>query len=273
MLIRTLNFSDIPAALCLTAAAGWNQTAQDWQNLIHLAPQGCFGLEYDGVLAATTTAVCYGRELAWIGMVLTDRDYRRRGFARRLMEHALGYLEQQQVQWIKLDATEMGRPLYQELGFRDECPIERWVRSGRDALGCSRPPDPLGVFDPALDRIAFGAPRTDLLKLLAPIGSASLAGSFAMCRPGANAYYFGPCVSRSAEDVRELLRSFLVRHGQLDMYWDLLPGNAHAVDLAHEHGFERARELVRMVRPGTRGAPALVHNDGCVFAIAGFEYG
>ena len=70
-ILRNLVASDIPAAIGLSEEAGWNQTSEDWRMLIDLAPQGCLAIEADGQLAATTTLLCYGRRLAWIGMVLT----------------------------------------------------------------------------------------------------------------------------------------------------------------------------------------------------------
>jgi len=53
----------------------------------------------------------------------------------------------------------------------------------------------------------------------------------------------------------------------------VLPGNAAARALAEEFGFAPLRNLVRMARPGVGSARPFVHNDCCVFAIAGFEYG
>ncbi|MGA2589035.1 MAG: GNAT family N-acetyltransferase [Bryobacteraceae bacterium] len=274
--LRILEPADIPRAVRIAEAAGWNQTDTDWRNLLRLAPETCFGLECEGALAATTTAVCYERKLAWIGMVLTDADYRRRGFARRLMEHAIEALAQRQVAWIKLDATEMGAPLYRSLGFQDECAVERWGRSGGDAEQARdltwAVPTLLDL--PALDLTAFGADRSPLLAVLAPLGAAELPGQgYAMARPGAKAAYFGPCVSRSTEAAHELLRWFLGPHPHAPVYWDLLPDNAEAVRLACAFGFAPVRRLVRMARPGAPGAAPLAHDDSKVFAIAGFEYG
>jgi len=256
----------------LKEAAGWNQTETDWRNLMRLAPEGCFGIEGGAGLAATTTAVCFGRELAWIGMVLTHPEYRGRGLARALMEHAVAYLESKGVEWIKLDATHMGRPLYAKLGFEDECAIERWG----SVAGLSR--DPAGLPERAenpgrsLDREAFGADRGGLLHVLAQIDAAATGDGFAMGRPGANAAYFGPCVARDAGSARQLLRWFLSRHTG-DVYWDILPQNREAVRLAEEHGFRPLRKLVRMARPGRHGARPFRHDDSLVYAIAGFEYG
>jgi GNAT superfamily N-acetyltransferase len=273
-LVRALTPADIPAAMRIKEAAGWNQTETDWHNLLALAPETCFGLECGGVLAATATAVCYGRKLAWIGMVLTDPAHRRRGFARRLMQHAIDTLMARQVEWIKLDATEMGSPLYRELGFEPECGIERWGATAGPAPGI---PDLSGRDQPrALDRQAFGADRSELLAMLAPLGAAGVAdhgNGYAMARPGSQAAYFGPSVSRRAETAEELLAWFLARHPQEPVCWDLLPSNSEAVRLARAAGFAPLRRLVRMVRRGVPGAAPLVHDDSQVFAIAGFEFG
>lgn len=255
-------------------AAGWNQTEIDWHNLLHLSPENCWGLECEGVLAATTTSVCYGGSLAWIGMVLTDPEFRRRGFGRRLMEHALSAVDSQ-VDWIKLDATDMGAPLYRDLGFQDECPIERWgatvVQPHAAAQGITG--NSAGGWN-SLDGTANGADRSALLATLAPLGAAAIPGrAYAMGRPGSKAAYFGPCVSQSPEAARELLIWFLNRHPGEAVYWDLLPDNTEAVGLARQFGFQPLRRLVRMIRPGKPGAQSLKPDLSQTFAIAGFEYG
>jgi len=274
VLIRPLRASDIPAAMRLKEAAGWNQTEHDWRNLLELEPEGCFVLECDGVVASTATCICYGRELAWIGMVLTAPEFRGRGFARRLMERALEFLRARGVAWIKLDATDMGRPLYLKLGFQDEAPIERWAREPF-AGPVEAPPVASGLaVEEALDREAFGADRRHVLQRLARWEAVSLPGAgYAMGRPGSIAFYFGPCVCRSPQAARSLLSYFLARHPQQTVFWDILPGNRAALRLAEEFGFRRRRQLVRMVAPGAAGAPPLAHNDALVYGIAGFEYG
>src|SRR5438067_1535845 len=113
--------------MALKEEAGWNQTEQDWLNLFEFAPDSCFGIDIDSTLAATTTLVRYGSDLAWVGMVLTAARCRRQGLASALMQHALDFLTRKPVDWIKLDATEMGQAVYRNFGFQDECVIERWL--------------------------------------------------------------------------------------------------------------------------------------------------
>lgn len=269
---RLLSVADIPAAMRLKEAAGWNQTEQDWRNLLRLEPGGCFGIDCDGEIRATTTAVCYGEDLAWIGMVLTDPAYRGRGLARRLMRHAIEYLERRRVRWIKLDATDMGRPLYLQLGFEDECAIERWVRPA-GPLRCDVP-NVSREIDLQLDRAAFGADRSTLLRVLCETGwAASLPSGFAMGRAGSNAVFFGPCVSRSEETARKLAELWLSQCGAESAFWDLLPSNRSAERQARELGFAPLRRLTRMARRGVPGASKFFVSDCEMYATAGFEYG
>src|ERR1700733_11291194 len=120
--VRILEASDVPQGLALSRAVGWNQTPADWALVIEMNPQGCFAMECDGTLVATTTTIRYGTELAWIGMVLTHPEFRGRGYARALMCAAVDHLSD--VATVKLDATEMGAPLYRQLGFEEDGVIE-----------------------------------------------------------------------------------------------------------------------------------------------------
>ena len=50
-------------------------------------------------------------------------------------------------------------------------------------------------------------------------------------------------------------------------------GNAEALRLARDFGFQPLRKLMRMARRGVAGADEFVRDDSLVFAITGFEYG
>jgi GNAT superfamily N-acetyltransferase len=272
--VRPLGPGDLPALEKLVAAAGWNQTPDDWRRVMRIQSDGCFGIEADGRVVSTATNVVFDTDLAWIGMVLTHPEYRGHGFARRLMDQSLDFLRRSGVRWVKLDATDMGRPIYARLGFVDECPIERWRRPA----GAPSAPARVDSFDlavfAAMDRAAFGADRSRLLRDLAAQDAAGVSSTgYAMYRPGRVAGYLGPCVASDTPAARRLLRHFLNRYGDRDTFLDLLPGNKAAHDLAAEHGFQPVRRLVRMsLRLGTRAREVSVRDD-YVFAIAGFEFG
>ncbi len=266
---RLLTVADVPQGMALKQVAGWNQTERDWLRLLELEPEGCWGIDGDGRLVSTATALCYGTDLAWIGMVLTHPDYRGRGFASRLMERALEFTDRRGVECVKLDATDMGAPIYRKFGFHDECAIERWSRvetGGKPAGHLAAAPF---VPDWGLDREAFGADRKRLLSALPLEYAATIAGEgFAMGRPGSNSLYFGPCVSRSAAAARSLVMRFLDLHPSEPVFWDILPENRAAAELASELGFAPVRRLIRMAR-----GPSPPVDNCKVYAIADFACG
>jgi RimJ/RimL family protein N-acetyltransferase len=252
--IRKLEPRDIAAILALASAAGWNQTAADIEMLLRLAPDGCFGIECDGVVAATTSLLPIAPREAWLGMVLTGDAFRRRGFARRLVEHALEAANSMHIPTIGLDATDMGRPLYASFGFCDEQPVERWSgrlqkrRTGTDSLPTE---------SPLLRELAA---RSDVF---------AEADAYLMTRPGMRAHYIGPFVAPDPAAAESLIRSAFETPRGETYFWDVLPQNVKAVQLLQRLGFERVRSLVRMVR-----GPALPRADEhTIYAIRGFELG
>ena len=274
--LRRLRPTDIPGAMRLKEAAGWNQTEEDWARLVELQPDGCFGIEQDGELAATATVLVYGSDLAWIGMVLTAAAFRGQGFARTLMGQAMEFAAASGAAQVGLDATEMGMALYQRFGFEKECVVERWGRpaAAEPGLACAAPVDAWAP-DAELDARAFGADRMRLLASLAAGGeSAALAGSgYAMGRSGSRAAYFGPCVAKSAAAADPLLRWFLARHASEPVYWDILAENPETVRLARRNGFRPLRRLTRMRHSLRQGASLGRPETSLVFAIGGFELG
>lgn len=271
--VRLLQPADLPGAMRLKEAAHWNQTQQDWERMLSLEPQGCFGVVQDGVLAASATALTYGKDLAWIGLVLTLPEYRKRGFGRLLMLRALEFLESRGVAHTALDATDMGYPLYESLGFVTETIVERWERPARQeavtGAACER-----WQYDSALDRPAFGADRSAFLSSLAEQEATAIPGeAYAMGRPGSKAAYFGPCVSRSVSAARQLLLWYLARHAGETVFWDLLTDNPQSVLLAQEHGFHPMRRLYRMVRNVCAAEAWQKPDYSIAYAIAGFECG
>ena len=87
--IERLSADDVAGGLGLSDGAGWNQTDDDWRRFVRLAPAGCLAATARGRLVATTTTTRYGRDLAWIGMVLTAPEFRGQGLASRLMARTL----------------------------------------------------------------------------------------------------------------------------------------------------------------------------------------
>ena len=89
-----------------------------------LGADGCFVAEWDGVSVGTTTT-CIFESVGWIAMVLVNEAYRHRGIGTQLMEQALAYLDRKGVATARLDATPLGRPVYERMGFVAEHELVR----------------------------------------------------------------------------------------------------------------------------------------------------
>jgi GNAT superfamily N-acetyltransferase len=133
-----LNATDLAGATEVSRLTGWKQTIDDREMLVRLDPQGCFAMEVDDRIVATTL-LCYGSRLAWIGMVLSRPDYRRPGLAQRLVETALERPAALKIASVKLDAAPEGQPPCEKLGFKTEQIVERWFHDGRRVDSRTKP--------------------------------------------------------------------------------------------------------------------------------------
>ena len=281
--VRRLTEADLVFADSVRALAGWNQTSADWERFLATEPDGCFLAEWEGVPAGTATTTTYGRVMAWIGMVLVQPDFRRRGIGTALLHRCLDHLQARKIPCLKLDATPAGRPVYLGLGFQDEWTLARWSGqvSALPAAGRDRRIRPWRSTDltrvDALEAAAFGVSRQ---RLLAALASQSLAAlviesesgevvGYGFLRPGARALYLGPVVADSAEAGLCLVEALMARSEGQIIFWDIPDPNTSAVAWAQEHGLTRQRPLTRMFL-GQNVAPGRPCQQ---FALAGPEVG
>ncbi len=278
--IESLSEVHLPEALRLSEQSQWNQTERDWRRLLQSPPRGCFGALIEGRLIGTVTTVAYGTELAWIGMMLVDPDYRRRGLGTRLMQAALEHLQRIGVNSIKLDATPAGRPLYESLGFRPEGVVERWEGMGQAGVKKKWPAWD-ERFLPAIyafDRLAFGADRrvmlsfliddSPVLPLVAITPEGQLEG-FALARPGRRAFYIGPVAARGRETALALLDGMLAQLAGEKVYLDFNTGFGLSSEVLADRGLVKQRELTQM----SFGPETLAGLSERIFGLAGPELG
>jgi GNAT superfamily N-acetyltransferase len=278
--IRLLARSDLDFADSLRAIAGWNQTLDDWNRFLTLDPASCFVAEHNGNRAGTAVVMIYGAEVAWIGMILVHPDFRRRGIGRFLMEHCLGHLRERGVRCVKLDASPFGKPLYEQLGFREEWGLSCWVSGGATALpgGNNRVREctssDLGKIV-ALDAKVFGAARADLLRLLFQQSAARIVlesdgglTGFGFMRRGSQANQIGPVAALDPEAGTQILGGLLARADGNACAW--IPHvNEPAMAWAKESNLLPKRNLTRMFlrENAVPGSPQFV------YAIAGPDLG
>jgi GNAT superfamily N-acetyltransferase len=275
--IRPLTEADLDAAFALSTAAGWNQTIADWR--VFLRDGRAWGIEADGVLASSAAVLPFGRKVAWVSMVLTLPERRGRGYATALMAHALAALDASGHRAV-LDATPLGQPVYEKLGFAPFWSFRRWrlEASGGTVQGVRplRPGDWPELL--ALDAAANGIPREGLLRALAArlpaAARVAVAGGriegYALARDGHLAPQIGPVVARDGRSAQRLIAAALAA---------LPAGHSAVIDLADsqtELAAWLAGRGAAPQRPFTRmavGAEPLPGDASLIVAPIGPEFG
>ena len=280
---RHLGEDDLAAVVALSQEAGWNQVAADWR--IFLEFGRVIGLARgDGGIIATAAMLPYGREFAWISMVLVTASERRQGLARWLLYNCIDELVAQKLVPL-LDATPAGRTVYVGLGFHDCWTMCRLVAGAvRDAPFSFEPvAATIRAMEerdwPAItdyDKAVFGADRSALLRRFAGrLPAASLVAEhqdriigYLLGRDGRKFSQLGPLVAADERVATALLAQAIAS----------VPGPL-AIDLPDRHmtlsawlgslGFKAERPLTRMAYGRSQSF------DDCaqLFAIAGPELG
>ncbi len=277
--VRPVVSTDLPDILRLKNIAGWNQTESDLAFFFKQFPETYWVAVHNGKVIGSTLAAVYHKQVAWIGMVLVDPEFRRQGVGRSLMSTALVALRD--IPSVKLDATPDGKALYDRLGFKDEYLLHRMVTRALPVVvdSPSRAVRPMVPGDlPQVieaDRTAFGVDRSALLTRLfqeAPHLAwirVDQPDAFCLGRAGFHFTQIGPVVAPSAELAESVIHAALFA----------LPGQAVLLDVPESQtriltrlktaGFVSQRTLLRMYRETN----PIAGRPDRLFAIAGPELG
>lgn len=280
--IRQLIIDDLAWAMRLKSLAGWNQIEADWRRAIALEPTGCFAGEWNGAPVATLTTCVFG-PVAWIAMVLVDPEHRGRGIATSLMRHALEYLAGRGVASIRLDATALGRPVYERFGFNVDRELVRYrgTPNGGELPSLTSKCDVRRIeFDDwhssaALDRAATGTDRIRFLLALADDGvgwtvrdgDGTIRG-FALTRAGSGGVQLGPVIATTEAAGIELFRAAIAALGGAAIVVDVGADHALANKICPQIGLTAERKFLRM----TRG-PSVNEASCTIWASSGPEKG
>ncbi|OIK05802.1 GNAT family N-acetyltransferase [Streptomyces monashensis] len=217
--IRRLTLRDLTACADLSEDRGWPREEHKWGFLL-TAGNG-FGIDDpQGGLVAACVVTQYGSwgrpDLGAIGMVLVAERHARQGVGRRLMRHVVSTMG---AAPLTLHATENGRPLYEELGFkvtgRAEMLRGRFTPDGPDSGVLTRAAtaeDLPSIL--RLDEEVFGSDRTPILARLPAFADqlrvaeedGTLTG-YAAAWPNMDTHVVGPLIARDAETAKALIAS------------------------------------------------------------------
>lgn len=257
--IRKLITADIPVAMKLVLAEGWNQTERDWRFLIDNPVNTCLAAEVDGNLVGTATAINYFNHVAWISMVLVNKEYRGRGISKILLSSILNELKL--CESIKLDATPAGQPVYKMLGFRDEYKISRMVNTSFESTmheDLQLIPQTIQQQDIRMiiefDQLSFGSGRTQLISSWVndyPKKSWMLKQNnhilgFALGREGNKYHHIGPVSANTSDHAKLLIVHALKELSGQAIVIDILEDKQDLTDWLTSIDFMTQRTFMRM---------------------------
>ena len=271
--IRAMTPEDIPLGMRLKTQAGWNQLEADWRRFLVLAPDSSFVGEWGGHPIATTIVFDFSGT-AWLAVVLVDAQFRNRGIGSQMIAHALRWAEHQGILVMRLDATALGKPVYEKQGFQTLFEITRYQGSPN-----LRQEQPSGIQEAAtsetlavLDQQCLGVARAKLhAALFRGPGTMSYLlpnQGYAIVRPGANAFQVGPVVANNPEAGIALLRHAAYHCAGKNTYIDIPRQNLSARRFVESIGLAPQRVLYRMQRGESTLGPVEP-----VFASSGPEKG
>jgi GNAT superfamily N-acetyltransferase len=273
--------ADLDAGMRLKNQANWNQTRADWQRFLVLQPDGCFVAETKGQVVGTVTTCVFGC-VGWIGMLLVDEAHRGRGIGMKLMERAKQFLSDVGATRMRLDATKLGQPLHEKMGFRTQYQVVRFAGIPRVPSEVSLPltPRDFRVADLpsllSLDRACTSVNRARLLARLVDepgmvtrvVGESAALEGFLIERAGSEALQIGPAIAGRQRVGRALFVDSFERNAGRSVYVDIPADHREAVKVARQVGLTPQREFSRMCL----GQPCHERIDG-LWAGSGPEKG
>ncbi|GHF04412.1 GNAT family N-acetyltransferase [Streptomyces griseoluteus] len=243
--IRRLTPRDLTACADLSEDRGWAREEHKW-GLLLTAGHG-YGIDDpDGGLVAACVVTEYGSaqrvELGAIGMVLVAERHSRKGVGRRLMRHVVAAKDGTP---LTLHATPLGRPLYEEIGFKTvgqaEMLMGHFTPDGSEPSVLTRAAtaeDLPSIL--RLDAEVFGVDRTPILVRLPAFADQVRVAEedgriigYTAAWPNMRTHVVGPLIARDTETAKALVES-LAAHSDRPLRTDL--------DVRHEELLVWAKE-------------------------------
>ncbi len=109
--------ADIDAAADLARAQGWRDRRRFYDLVFRTPTCLPLGGVIDGRLIATGVATANG-PVGWLGSIAVAAEWRRRGIGRAMTDGLCSRLRAAGCQTLSLEATDAGRPMYEQMGFR-----------------------------------------------------------------------------------------------------------------------------------------------------------
>jgi ribosomal protein S18 acetylase RimI-like enzyme len=270
---RAMRADDVEAAWALSMEQNWPHRPQDWETALALG-EG-FVATLDGKVIGTSLRWIWGPGHATIGLLIVASFMRGRRIGTELMHQTLAGMENRT---ISLYATELGRGIYERLGFERIGEIRQHQAVARTAPVVALEPgwrlrpyqkyDELNLMN--MDLAARGWQRLELLKLwiesaeqVVVLDKAGEFGGYAILRRFGKGVTIGPVVACNQTGARALI-SHLV---------SAAAGRFTRIDVDFSCGLTSWIEEIRLPRTSmvtsmVRGPMSSAPSAASLFAVA-----
>ncbi len=276
--VEKMEVDDFPFAVKLANTMNWNMTAEDFEFMVKLEPQGCFTLFHDKERVGIATSIAFGK-VGWFGNFIVKEDIRGEGAGSLLIKNAIDYLKHKGVETIGLYAYPHLVKFYERFGFEPD--IDFLVLKGKTAfpapkemLRAAKRQDIPELID--LDCRCFGANRKKLLEpILLNKGNMcyiSTENSEITGYVAAKVYNkigeVGPliCHANLMEEAVVLLKTVLSRLDGLEVFMYIPKKEVELLNMLYQAGLKEDFRVVRMFL-----GPATAEN--CIYAAESLERG
>ncbi|WP_166179363.1 GNAT family N-acetyltransferase [Rubrobacter tropicus] len=253
VLMRAMTSEDVPTAAAVGAEVGWPGRERRFGFFVGHPFCEAVAAEAGGEVVGIGFGTRNGA-VGWIGLVCVRPAYQGSGIGAAITERVAKLMEERGCRTLILTATEMGRRVYERLGFSTETHYRGFAGPGLEpgplppGLRRMRPEDLPSVCD--LDRRMTGEDRGHLLRALAGPGWV-VEGEDGRVR----GYYLpvpwggGPLITPDPTVAKALTRlaRTLVGPDETARFW-ITEMNGACLGLMEEMGFQAVRRLPRMAR-------------------------
>lgn len=130
MNIRRMIRDDLEELLSLALAEGWVSDMEELSLILHSCPEGCFTAMSGHKVIGCVMVTRYECS-AWVGNLIVDRSYRKRGVGTKLLQAAVKHLDSDStITSIYLNAAPNATGLYNRFGFVEVGDVFRWRKDG-----------------------------------------------------------------------------------------------------------------------------------------------
>jgi len=252
-----MSVSDIPFAVKLSSQEDWGTPRSDLMRILHISPHGSFVASEASHRVGMITTVTFGKDLAWIGNIIVDRNHRGKHIGQGMVRYALDYLKGIHVKHIGLYCFRDNVEFYKKLGFVEDAQFFRLRRPRKLPLpyeqGTRKQPPLSRIL--SIDRKAFGIDRSKLIRSWIIERSGTYFGvvngklsAFLVVKKYPTMFDFGPGVALGASDndLRKLLAESVGYAWRKPIEVSCLAQNRSMLKLLGEYGFRTINRGFRM---------------------------